>query len=177
MNCKVIKILLLVFILSFSYRAIASTVEDIGDTTQILLPISAVAITGFHKDLNGFKQFAYSFVLTEGTVQLLKHTIHRERPNGTTKSFPSGHTAASFVSASFLQFRYGYKYGIPAYVVAGFTGYSRIQAKKHWVSDVLAGAAIGTGFAYIFTKPYSNLTIEPYYNGENNSVGASISLK
>jgi len=173
--CKKVIVLLFIFV---SGKSIASTVENIGDTTQILLPISAVAITGYQKDLDGFKQFAYSFVLTEGTVQLLKHTVHRDRPNGTSKSFPSGHTAAAFVSSSFLQFRYGYKYGIPAYAVAAFTGYSRIQAKKHWTSDVIAGAAIGTGFAYIFTKPYSkHLSLEPYYDAETKTTGASLVVK
>lgn len=57
-------------------------------------------------------------------------------------------------SAAFVQKRYGWEYGIPAYLLAGYVGYTRIEANKHDGWDVLAGAAIGVGMSYLFTKPY-----------------------
>lgn len=62
--------------------------------------------------------------------------------------------------ASFLQRRYGWKYGAPAYVLAGFTGYSRINAQKHDGWDILAGAVIGIGNTYLFTTPYQEEHLE-----------------
>ena len=103
---------------------------------------------------------------------MLKHTVRRERPDGSdTNSFPSGHTSASFQGASFIHFRYGLKYAIIPYLGAAFVGYSRVQADKHYVSDVLAGAAIGAGFAWFFTKPYkfNDLLIKPVvFNSQDN---------
>ncbi len=70
------------------------------------------------------------------------------------RAFPSGHTSTAFQSASFIQKRYGWEYGIPAYALAGFTGYSRLNAQKHDGWDVLAGAVVGIGSTYLFTTPY-----------------------
>ncbi len=168
-----LKKLLTLSIVTISNSALASrTLETVGDIGQIVLPITAISATMFNKDLKGFSEFAYSYLLSTGSVQLLKHTIHRERPNHGDQSFPSGHTANGFVAASFLQFRYGWQYGAPAYAAAAVTGYSRIQAKKHWTTDVLVGAAIGIGASFLFTDKYmKKVEITPYFHPENKEVG------
>jgi len=84
----------------------------------------------------------------------LQYTIDEKRPNGEPHSFPSGHTSISFASAEFVRNRYGWKYGLPAYVLASFVAYSRVEAKQHYIHDVLAGAAIGIVSSYLFTRPY-----------------------
>ncbi|HZJ19986.1 MAG TPA: PAP2 family protein, partial [Pricia sp.] len=50
-----------------------------------------------------------------------------------------------------------WKYGVPAYLVAGFVGYSRLEGvnDRHDGWDVLAGAAVGIGSTYLFTTPYA----------------------
>lgn len=106
-------------------------------------------------------QFYKSFLTTVVVTHGMKHTIEKERPNGGGQSFPSGHTSAAFQGAAFIQKRYGLKYGIPAYVGASFVGYSRVESDKHYVEDVLAGAAIGTAAAYFFTTPYQNAVVMP----------------
>ncbi len=63
-------------------------------------------------------------------------------------------TSVAFDSAAFVQKRYGWEFGIPAYLLAGYVGYTRIEANKHDFVDVLAGAAIGVGMSYLFTKRY-----------------------
>ena len=66
--------------------------------------------------------------------------------------------------AAFIQRRYGWKWGIPAYAIASYVGWSRTYAKKHDWWDVVAGAALGAGSAYIFTRPFAtkhNLSISP----------------
>ena len=65
---------------------------------------------------------------------------------------PSGHTAAAFSGASFIQRRYGWRYSLPAYGAAAFVAYSRVAAEKHHVEDVIVGALLGIGSTYLFTK-------------------------
>ena len=75
-------------------------------------------------------------------------------------SFPSGHTSTTFQSASFIHKRYGFKYSIPAYVLAGYTAFTRLESDKHDGWDVLAGAIIGVGCSYLFTTPYKKEHME-----------------
>jgi membrane-associated phospholipid phosphatase len=56
--------------------------------------------------------------------------------------------------------KYGWIYGRPAYILAGYTGYSRINAQKHDDWDVLAGAVAGIGSVYLFTTPYQKEHME-----------------
>jgi hypothetical protein len=74
----------------------------------------------------------------------LKYSIRRVRPDDTSFSFPSGHTAVSFASATVLQRHFGWKIGVPAYALASYVGASRIQAKRHYFSDV-AGRSVTVG--------------------------------
>jgi len=77
-------------------------------------------------------------------TELIKVTVGRERPNGQDeKSFPSGHTSNAFALAAVAERHYGWKLGVPAYLVAGVVGASRIQQDKHYLSDVVAGATLG----------------------------------
>jgi hypothetical protein len=80
---------------------------------------------------------------TEVVTYGLKYSIDTERPNGSGQSFPSGHTAIAFSGAEFIRKQYGWGWGVPAYVTAGFVGWSRVQTRNHWTHDVLAGALIG----------------------------------
>lgn len=82
-------------------------------------------------------------LIAEGTTQAAKLLAGRTRPNGEGGSFPSGHTATSFATATVLQRHYGWKVGLPAYAFASYVGASRIQIKKHYLSDVAFGAALG----------------------------------
>jgi membrane-associated phospholipid phosphatase len=77
-------------------------------------------------------------------TEVLKLAVGRERPNGQDqKSFPSGHTSNAFTLATVAERHYGWKLGVPAYLIAGVVGASRIQQDKHHLSDVLAGATLG----------------------------------
>jgi hypothetical protein len=74
----------------------------------------------------------------------LKYSVREERPNGSDRrSFPSGHTSMATTGAEFIRKEYGWGWGVPAYLLAGFVGWSRVQADQHYTHDVLAGAAIG----------------------------------
>ena len=82
-------------------------------------------------------------IVSQTATQLIKLSAQRTRPDGTTLSFPSGHTASAFATASVLHQEFGWKAGIPAYAVAAWVGASRMEGKRHYFSDVLAGATLG----------------------------------
>lgn len=90
---------------------------------------------------------AMSALLMGSVVYSLKQTTHVMRPDGSNDhSFPSGHTATAFMTATMLTKEYGHKspwIGIGAYSVATATGLMRMANNKHWLSDVLTGAGIG----------------------------------
>lgn len=125
-----------------------------GDLLQIAIPLSAYTATFYLDDPEGRRQFHWSIATTALTTQALKYSIDAERPNGGKRSFPSGHTSAAFHGASFIHMRYGTEYGLPAYALATYVGYSRVVSKNHHERDVVAGAAIGTLASWYFTTRY-----------------------
>ena len=130
--------------------------EEAGDILQFALPISAMVGTFVADDPEGRWQYVQSFLASQLIMQPLKFVVAKQRPgNNNRDSFPSGHTTAAFSGASFLNERYGPWFGVPAYALAGLTGYSRVNADKHFVDDVIAGASIGVLSTLYFTSPYS----------------------
>jgi membrane-associated phospholipid phosphatase len=136
-------------------------IKNFGDVLIYVVPSFAIGMTFGAKDYEGLKQFSESAVVGMGIVTTLKYTVHSTRPNGETQSFPSGHAAITFLSAEFLRKHYGWQYGLPAYVVATYVAYSRVQAHEHYIRDVVAGAAIGFASSYFITKPYYGWNIRP----------------
>ena len=92
---------------------------------------------------------AFSAAIMTGTVNGIKYSVKRLRPDGSRyNSFPSGHTATAFLTASLLHKEYGWRspwFSIGGYTAAAVTGVSRICNNRHWMSDVVAGAAVGIG--------------------------------
>ena len=136
-------------------------IENAGDGTLFLIPTSAVATTLILDDYKGTWQFTKSALLNLAVTGAAKVLINKERPlQGGGQAFPSGHTSIAFQSASFFHRRYGFKYSIPAYLLAGYTGYSRIYATRHDGWDVLAGAVVGIGSTWFFTTPRKEKKME-----------------
>ena len=89
------------------------------------------------------------------TTIVIKKATGRLRPNGENRrSFPSGHTSGSFAVAAVVDELYGEKAGAPTYLIAGLVGVHRIHDNQHWLTDVIAGATLGTivgrGFAAVY---------------------------
>ena len=87
-----------------------------------------------------------TFISTGVTVWGMKKIIGRKRPLDEVvgnPAFPSGHTAYAFAGATLLANRYP-KLRIPLYIGAGLVGITRIYLGRHYASDVIAGAAVGT---------------------------------
>lgn len=131
------------------------TVETSGDILRVALPLAAWGLTFDRDDRPGRVQFYKAFGATVASTLALKTVIDKERPDddGDDDAFPSGHAATAFSGASFIQRRYGWRLGAPAYAVAGYVGWTRIDADKHDGWDVLAGAALATALTHVFVTP------------------------
>lgn len=99
---------------------------------------------------------AFSVAIMATAVNSLKRTTNVMRPDGSNMhSFPSGHTATAFMTATMMHHEYGLTrspwYSIGAYSLATITGVTRQLNNKHWLSDIMVGAGIGilsTEFGY-----------------------------
>jgi len=140
-----------------------------GEALSAAVPATALLMTVLKKDKEGSVQFLESYAAASAAALGLKYTINERRPNGKDRSFPSFHATSAFAGASFIQFRYGWTYGIPAYIAASAAGAARIASKDHWVQDVLAGAALGIASNALIIKPYKSLTVAPV--AENGRIG------
>lgn len=89
-------------------------------------------------------ELTQAVLLTDLIVAPMKHAFGRMRPDGNdASSYPSGHAAAAFAIATVLQRRLGVGAGGPAYCLAAVMGAARVDQRRHFLSDVVAGAAIG----------------------------------
>lgn len=147
----------------------AQSREAVKTSTDILMFLPSAAGAGvslLEGDYKGLLQNVEAAGLSVATAYILKYTVKKRRPDGSDNhSFPSNHTGVAFAGATFLQQRYGWKWGAPAFAVAAYVGWGRIYAKRHDAWDVLAGAAIGTLSGVLLTTPYAkerNLAIAPF---------------
>jgi len=93
-----------------------------------------------------------SQALTIGTSLALKGITKAPRPNGGSLSFPSGHTAYTFASATVIYHSYKDEnkfLAFSGYVPAVVVGAYRMIKDKHWVSDVVFGAGMGMLFTHL----------------------------
>lgn len=82
-------------------------------------------------------------VAAGATTFAIKHAIRRPRPDGESRSLPSGHAAGTFAAATVVQRHYGLKGAIPAYTLAILISGARMQANSHYATDLIAGATVG----------------------------------
>jgi membrane-associated phospholipid phosphatase len=128
--------------------------DDAGTAGEGLLVATALGLPALKGDGRGALQAVESLGAAFLVTEALKRTVAERRPDGSDRrSFPSGHSSASFAAAATLQQRYGWKVGIPATLVAGFVGVARVEAHKHFWHDVVAGAAIGEAAGWLLTSP------------------------
>ena len=106
------------------------------------------------------KSMAETMIFTSLATVALKGIFNRERPDGDDHmSFPSWHASATFGNATVLAEYYGWKAAVPAYLVSAFVAWSRVEDNKHFVSDVVAGAAVGCIFGHAVSR--YNLRVHP----------------
>ena len=134
-------------------RLLANFKTGIDDYTQYFGPAMTVGLKlGGYEGRSDWGRLlasaAMSYGIMAGFVNGIKYTASEMRPDGSTaNSWPSGHTATSFVGATILHKEYGLTrspwFSVAGYGVATATGVMRILNNRHWISDVLSGAGIG----------------------------------
>lgn len=143
---------------TFEFISNSVTPISIGAPVMIL----AVGFIKKDKDLKNQGLFIAETIVTSTLITtILKRTVNRDRPFVTypfidnavyvnSPSFPSGHTSAAFATATSLSLAYPKWYVIaPSFAWASAVGYSRMDLGVHYPSDVLVGALVGTGSAYL----------------------------
>ena len=84
-------------------------------------------------------------LLTELLVEPIKFAVGRERPDGSNhQSFPSGHAAITFATATVVERHLGWRKSLLGYTIASYVAASRLHDNRHYLSDVIFGAAVGT---------------------------------
>jgi membrane-associated phospholipid phosphatase len=121
------------------------------------------ATAGYLGDADGYREtwrLLESGVLSTVTGEVLTLAGGRERPDATTSpnqwrkggdSFPSVHASAAFaIGMTFAESgndEYRWIRRVVGYGIAGGTAYIRVKDNVHWVSDTVAGAALGIATA------------------------------
>jgi membrane-associated phospholipid phosphatase len=139
--------------------------ESSADIVTLLIPLGTYAIANSKDDDEGKSQFlrstGMSLVLNSAARLAFNETSWGERPNGKEYGFPSGHTAFVVSSAAFLQDRYGWQYGVPAYLLSGYVAYVRVDTEHHRWRDIIAGAALSYGVSKLYVTPQHATQIAP----------------
>lgn len=109
-------------------------------------------------------------IVSQVVAQAAKFTVQRKRPDGSnSQSFPSGHAASAFATASVLQRHYGWKAGIPAYAFGSYVALARMSWNRHHASDVVMGAGLGIASARTVTMNLGgskfNMGVQPQAGG------------
>lgn len=140
--------------------------------TAVPVSLAIPVLMGGYSLIDGDKELfkdafyiAFASGVNLGMTLSLKKLIARDRPYdawpGTLDyyelqndfSMPSGHTSGAFATATALSLKYPEWYVIaPSFLWAGAVGYSRMHLGVHYPSDVLAGAVLGAGSAWITWK-------------------------
>jgi membrane-associated phospholipid phosphatase len=151
--------MVLLFVFGGCFAGILAEKEALvalGDYLEIAIPCMSFALGILYKDRAGVRQFTHALIAMVAIVQGIKFLTENLaigiRPYGGTKSFPSGHTAASFQGAFFLCKRYGWKWGMPAVALAALTAYSRVYGQYHHWRDAIAGLTIAFLINALFVK-------------------------
>ena len=140
-------------------------------TLSTLLAAGLPAAAGLESlnqgDTTGLRELIVGEGATVLSVEALKHVVHERRPDGSgIDSFPSGHTAAAFAAARYMDKRYGGSQDWLWYSLAGLTGVARVEARRHHWYDVVAGGTVGFIAADLSTSSrHSALVITPTAGG------------
>lgn len=82
-------------------------------------------------------------IVTQAIVHATKYAVGRDRPTGECCAFPSGHAASAFASAAVFERHFGERGSWWAITAASYVAASRLVDNRHFLSDVVFGAALG----------------------------------
>jgi len=134
--------------------------------SMTILAVLGALWLGWQRRLLVFVSWITAFAGARVLVVVMKRTIHRSRPvgaelflNGASLSFPSGHTVGSVVGFGMLTYLLSLYWAkrdmqrvcliVMAACLVGAIAYSRLCLGVHYLSDVIAGLALGAAWLII----------------------------
>lgn len=136
-----------------------------ADLVTLALPLTTYGIAHYREDGDGEGQFlrstGVSLLLNTSLRVAFNETSWGTRPNGSPYGFPSGHAAFVTSSAAFLQDRFGWRYGLPAYLMVGYVSYVRVDTDHHRWRDIGAAVALSMGVSRLFVTPHDATVLAP----------------
>jgi membrane-associated phospholipid phosphatase len=127
---------------TFAFGAVMGGTATLLGASVATYGIGRVAGSGkaSHVGMDMIQALAIGNLIT----QTLKYTTQRQRPDSSgANSFPSGHASDTFAIATVLERHAGWKGAIPGYAFASYVAASRLHDNRHYLSDVVFGAAVG----------------------------------
>lgn len=167
------RLLPLILVLSLSLFKSAPAAADnplIGHLVMTAIPVSAIGIAFFKHDVEGEKQWLRNLAANQALTSVARlgfnETDWGRRPNGHPYGFPSGHVAFAGSGAAFLSERYGWQYGVPAWLATAYVAYNRVDNHDHRWRDVIASGLISYGVGKLFVTPENATHIAPVIGPE-----------
>jgi len=150
----------------FSLTTAARGADNLsGDIITGVVPAAAFALAYFQGDVEGEKQWLRNTLVNQTLTSAARlgfnNTSWGKRPDGGPYGFPSGHVAFLASGASFLQERYGWEYGVPAWMLTGYVAYVRVDNRNHHWRDVVASSLLAYGVGKLFVTPENALNLAP----------------
>lgn len=145
-------------------NAFYHTISDVNGPLTVGIPIGWLAYGILDKNTRATQSgmiWTAAQLVNGALTYSLKVAVNRPRPAAADPtlialedvrihSFPSGHTSSAFALATSISLDHPKWYVItPAYLYATLVGYSRCYLGVHYPSDVIAGALLGTGSAWL----------------------------
>ena len=143
-----------------TFKFVTNSVSPIGIAAPLI--VTSIGYLEKNKNLQNKGLYIGGTLLTSAVITTtLKYSVQRDRPFVTypdiqkltsagSPSFPSGHTSEAFATATSLSLAFPKWYVIaPSFLWASAAGYSRMHLGVHYPSDVLVGALIGSGSAWL----------------------------
>ena len=121
-------------------------ISDLGDYRGVMGASILLMAYGNESHRETGKLLSSAYIGAGVITFAIKRLVGRKRPLDETlgnPAMPSGHASITFSVATILGYRYP-KLRIPLYLGAGLIGFSRVYLGRHYTSDVVVGAAIGT---------------------------------
>jgi len=161
MGKHVLSACMFAFVLSFASAAQATPKATGGKMVAYAMPLVAGSIAVWKDDWTGVAQLAVVTTLSVGTAWGIKQIVRERRPYASRTdystgwdSFPSTTSALASAPSSFVWSRYGWKWGLPLFIISKYTSYSLDKARKNRIWDGLASTAISWGYNQVITTRY-----------------------
>lgn len=142
----------------------------VGHAVMSAIPVTGIAIAYFRDDVEGEKQWLRNVLANQLLTSVARlgfnETSYGRRPTGNGYGFPSGHVSFAGAGASFLSERYGWKYGVPAWLATAFVANNRVQNGDHHWRDVIASGILSYGVGKLFVTPEKATHLAPVIGPE-----------